>query len=89
MISINDTIEIKGPKNKKQYVYMYDNIYKEGDEIHIETTILIRDSEDELLKLAREKNQEFQNKYNALPPEDRRIVDLLMRKRNKEKLLLK
>ena len=84
MISINDTIEIKGPKNKKQYVYMYDNIYKEGDEIHIQTTILVSDTEDELLEVIAEKKREFQNKYNALSPEDKRLVQTLRRKRNEQ-----
>jgi hypothetical protein len=89
MITINDTIEIETSKNKKQYVYVYDYIYKEGDGYRIESVIYVEDTEDELLKSIREKNQEWLSKYNALSPEDKRKVDTLMRKRNKEKLLLK
>lgn len=82
MSTIYDTITIKGPKNKKQYIYINDNVYKEGNGYTIQTTITVSDKKDELFEMIAEKNKEFKNNYNSLSPKDKDIVDAIIKKNN-------
>lgn len=75
---IHDTISINGPPNKKQYIYINENVYKEGNGYTIHTTITVSDKKDELLEKIGEKNKEFNNKYNSLSTKDKGIVNALM-----------
>ena len=81
MSTINDTIIINVPKNKKQYIYINDYVYKEGNGYTIQTYINVSDKKDELLEEIAEKNKEFQNYYNSLSPKDKGIIDTIMRQR--------
>jgi hypothetical protein len=75
---IHDTISINGPPNKKQYIYINENVYKEGNGYTIHTTITVSDKKDELLEKIGEKNKEFNNKYNSLSLNDQGIVDAII-----------
>ena len=78
MNMIHDTISINGPPNKKQYIYINENVYKEGNGYTIHTTITVSDKKDELLEKIGEKNKEFNNKYNSLSLNDQGIVDTII-----------
>ena len=78
MNMIHDTISINGPPNKKQYIYINENVYKEGNGYTIHTTITVSDKKDELLEKIGEKNKEFNNKYNSLSLNDQGIVDAII-----------
>ena len=78
MNMIHDTISINGPTNKKQYIYINENVYKEGNGYTIHTTITVSDKKDELLEKIGEANKAFHNYYNTLSSNDKDIVDAII-----------
>lgn len=78
MNMIHDTISINGPPNKKQYIYINENVYKEGNGYTIHTTITVSDKKDELLEKIGEINKVFHNNYNSLSLNDQGIVDAII-----------